>query len=83
MAQPSYPTKDIVNTIYHSTITTVFAVGYAVLGRKLIKLDVGDPARPDLMDVVKLALVVTAGEFTKDGLVKYKIIPADIWRSSQ
>ena len=77
MAQ-AYPTKDIVNTIYHSTLTTTIAVGFAVLGRKLIKLDVGDPSRPNLMDMVKLSLVITAGEFTKDGLIKYKIIPADI-----
>lgn len=81
MAQPIYPTKDIVNTIYHSAITTIFTVGYAVIGRKMIKLDVGDPARPDLMDVIKLTLVITAGEFTKDTLIKYKIIPDVIWQN--
>lgn len=77
MAQP-YPTKEFVNTIYHSAVTTTLAVAYAVLGRKLIKLDVGDPGRPNLMDLVKLTLVITAGEVTKEGLIKYKIIPADI-----
>jgi hypothetical protein len=77
MAQP-YPTKDIVNTIYHSAVTTTLAVAYAVLGRKLIKLDVGDPSRPNLTDVVKLTLAITAGEITKEGLIRYKIIPSDI-----
>jgi hypothetical protein len=77
MAQP-YPTKDIVNTIYHSAVTTTLAVAYAVLGRKLIKLDVGDPSRPKSTDVVKLTLAITAGEITKEGLIRYKIIPSDI-----
>jgi hypothetical protein len=77
MAQP-YPTKDIVNTVYHSALTTSLAVVYSVIGRKLFKLDVGDASRPNLTDVVKLTMVITAGEFTKEGLIKYKIIPADI-----
>jgi hypothetical protein len=77
MAQP-YPTKDILNTIYHSALTTSLAVAYAVVGRKLIKLDVGDPARPNLTDMVKLTMVITAGEITKDALIKYKLLPADI-----
>jgi len=77
MAQP-YPTKDVVNTLYHSALTTTLAVGYSILGRKLFKLDVGDPARPNLIDLVKLTLVMTAGEITKEGLIKYKLIPADI-----
>ena len=71
MAQP-YPTKDFVNTFYHSALTTSLAVVYAVIGRKLMKLDVGDPGRPNLSDVI------TAGELTKEGLIKYKIIPPDI-----
>ena len=77
MAQP-YPTKDILNTIYHSAITTTLAIAYAVMGRKLIKLDVGDPAKPNLTDMVKLTMIITAGDLTKDALIKYKLLPADI-----
>lgn len=71
-------TKEIANTVYHSAVTTVLAVGYAMVGRKLIRLDVGDPAKADLTEVLKLTSVITLSMFTKDWLVKAKIIPADI-----
>lgn len=74
----TYPTKDIANTIYHSAVTTVLVVGYSIIGKKMVKLDVGDPARPDLTDALKLTIVVTLATFTKDWLVNNKIIPADI-----
>ena len=41
-------TKDIANTIYHSAVSTILAVGFSMAGKKLIRFDVGDPARPDL-----------------------------------
>ncbi len=81
MASP-YPTKDIANTIYHSAITTVLVVGYSMIGRKLVKFDVGDPARPDLTEGLKLTVVVTLATVTKDWLVKNKIIPEDIVKTS-
>jgi len=74
----SVPTKDIADTIYHSAVTTVLVVGYSIIGEKMVKLDVGDPARPDLTDALKLTIVVTLATFTKDWLVNNKIIPADI-----
>lgn len=74
----TYPTKDIANTIYHSAVTTALVVGYALIGRKLVKLDVGDPARPDLTEALKLTIVVTLATATKDWLVNNKFIPADI-----
>jgi len=77
MAQP-YPTKDIINTLYHSAVTTLLAVTFSILGRKLIKLDVGDPSRADLTEGIKLTLVVSAATITKDWLVNSKIIPSDI-----
>ena len=46
------PSKDIINTLYHSAVVTSLAIGYSMLGKKLIKLDVGDPAKPDLSDFV-------------------------------
>ena len=80
MASP-YPTKDVANTIYHSVVITTLVVGYAMIGRKLVKLDVGDPARPDLTEALKLTIVVTLATVTRDWLVKNKIIPEDILKS--
>ena len=67
--------KDIANTAYQSAIITALAVGYSMLGKKLIRFDVGDPARPDITEFVKLSLAITVSMFTKDWLVKQKIIP--------
>ena len=74
----TYPTKDIANTTYHSAVTTLLAVTYSMIGRKLVKFDIGDPSRPDIIEVLKLTVVVTLATFTKDWLVKNKIIPEDL-----
>mgnify|MGYP001546480099 CR=1 FL=1 len=71
-------TKEIANTVYHSAVTTVLAVSYSMLGKKLIKFDVGDPAKADLNEVLKLTSVITLSMFTKDWLVNSRIIPANI-----
>jgi len=67
--------KDIANTAYQSAILTALAVGYSMIGKKLIRLDVGDPARADITEFIKLSLVITISMFTKDWLVKQKIVP--------
>ena len=45
--------------------------------QKMIKLSVGDPARPDLTEFIKLSIVITLSMFTKDWLVSHKFIPED------
>ena len=72
------PTKEIANTLYHSAVLTGLSIIYSVLGRKLIKLDVGDPAKPDLLDFAKFTAVITLSVATKDWLVNHKIIPNDM-----
>ena len=72
------PSKDVINMIYHSAVITGLAVGYSMIGKKLIRLDVCDPARPDLMEFIKLSIVITLSTFSKDWLVKNKLIPDDI-----
>jgi len=64
-----FPTKDIANTVYHAAVTTAVAVLYFMFGKKIIRLDVGDPARPDFIKYIKLSGVITLAMFTKDWLV--------------
>ena len=73
------PSKDLINTLYHSAIVTSLAIGYSMIGKKLVKLDVGDPAKPDLSDFVKLTAVITLAVASKDWLVINKIIPDDLY----
>ena len=77
----AYPTKDVVNTLYHSAIITGLAVAYSVIGKKLIELDVGDPAKLGITDFIKLTVVITLSVASKDWLVAHKIIPDDIINS--
>jgi len=49
----SPPTKDIANTVYHAAVTTALAVLYSMFGKKIIRLDVGDPARPYFTEYIK------------------------------
>jgi len=45
------------------------AVLYSLFGKKIIRLDVGDSARPDYTEYMKLSGVITLAMFTKDWLV--------------
>ena len=74
----NYPTKDIVNTLYHLAIITGMAVAHSVIGKKLIKLNVGDPAKPGLTDFIKLTAIISLSVASKDWQVIHKIIPDDI-----
>jgi len=77
----SPPTKEIANTVYHAAVTTALAVLYSMFGKKIIGLDVGDPARPDFTEYIKLSGVITLAMFTKDWLVNRQFIPDDIINS--
>jgi len=61
----SPPTKDIANTVYHAAVTTALAVLYSMFGKKIIRLDVADPARPDFTEYTKLSGVIILAMFTK------------------
>ena len=54
-----------------------------MIGKKLIKLDVGDPAKPDVFDFIKLTAVITLAVASKDWLVLNKIIPNDVVNSNK
>lgn len=70
--------KDIINTIYHSAIETGLIAGYSMIGKKVMKLNLGDPSKADINDILKLTGVVALSVITKDWLIKNKIIPEDI-----
>jgi len=67
---------------YHSAIITGLAVGYSMIG-KITTLDVGDPAKSDLTEFIKLLIVVTLSMFTKNWLVSHKFIPEYILKTGK
>ena len=71
-------TKDIKESIYHRAMVSVLAVGYTMLGKTLIKMRPPSLSKFDIEDGVKLVGIVALSDFTKDYLIKQKIIPNNI-----
>ena len=71
-------TKDIKESIYHGAVVSVLAVGYTMLGKTLIKMSPPPLSKFDVEDDVKLVAIIVMSDFTKDYLIKQKIIPNNI-----
>ena len=71
-------TKDIKESVYHGTVISGLAIGYTMLGKTLIKMSPPSLSKFDIEDGVKLVAIVAMSDFTKDYLIKQKIIPNNI-----
>ena len=71
-------TKDLKESIYHRTIVNILAIGYSMLGKTLIKMSPPSLSKFDIEDGAKLVAIVAMSDFTKDYLIKQKIIPNNI-----
>ena len=69
--------KSIVNDLYQATDISVFAVGYSMLGKKILKMAPPSIQKFDLEDTGKLVATVAASEMTKEYLIKQKKILPD------
>ena len=70
--------KDIKESVYHGAVVSVLAIGYTMLGKTLIKMSPSSLSKFDVEDVVKLVAIIAMSDFTKDYLIKQKIIPNNI-----
>ena len=71
-------TKDLKESVYHGAVVSVLAVGYTVLAKTLVKMNPPSLSKIDIEDGVKLVVIVAMSNFTKDYLIKQKIIPNNI-----
>ena len=71
-------TKDIKESVYHGAVVSVLAIDYTMLGKTLIKMSPPSLSKFDKFDSVKLVAIVAMSDFTKDHLIKQKIIPNNI-----
>ena len=71
--------KQIVNMLYHAGVETVLTVGYAEIGRKVLRRP---PPKVDfnMADIGMLSVYIVSAMATKDMLIKQGIIPADIMK---
>ena len=77
MSQEMSKPKDIINTTYHIVVLSGLSVGYSMIGKKIIKIDVGDPSR-DYKTIFKLVIPVSLSVVTTDWLVTQGFLPNDI-----
>ena len=71
-------TKNIINLVYHAAVLSGLTVGYSMISKRLLKVNVGSPSNADLTDSLKLAANVSLAMLTKDYLEKSKILPPNI-----
>ena len=64
--------------IYHGAVVSALAVGYTMLGKTLVKMSPPSLSNFNIKDGVKLVAIVALSDFTKDYLIKQKIIPNNI-----
>ena len=70
--------KSIVNDFYQAAVISVFAVGYSMLGKKILKMTPLSIQKFDLEDMGKLVAIVAASEMMREYLIKQKILPEHI-----
>ena len=70
--------KSIVNDLYGAAVISVLAVGYSVLGKKILRMSPPSIQRFNLEDTEKLVAIIAASEITREYLIKQKILPDHI-----
>ena len=70
--------KDLKESIFHSAVISVLAIGCTMLGKTLIKMSPPSLRKFDVEDGVKLVAIIAISDFTKDYLIKQKMIPDNI-----
>ena len=70
--------KSIVNDPCQVAVISVLAVGYSMLGKKILRMTPASIQKFDLEDTRKLVAIVAASEMTREYLIKQKILPDHI-----
>ena len=71
-------TKDLKENVYHGAVISALAIGYTMLGKTLIKISPPSLRKFDVEEGIKLVAIIAISYFTKDYLIKQKIIPNNI-----
>ena len=66
--------KSIVNVLYQAAGISVLAVGYSMLGKKILRMSPPRIQHFDLEDTGKLVAIVAASEMTREYPIKQKIL---------
>ena len=70
--------KDLKESVYHGAVVSILVIGYTMLGKTFIKMSPPSLSKFDVKECIKLVAIVAMSDFTKDYLIKQKIIPNNI-----
>ena len=70
--------KDFKQSVYHGAVVIALAVGFTMLGKPSIKMSPPSLGKFDFEDGAKLVAIVALSDFTKDYIIKKKIIADSI-----
>ena len=70
--------KDLKESVYHGAVVNALAIGFTMTGKCVIKMSPPSLGKFDVGDGTKLVVIVALSDFTKDYLMKRKIIPDTI-----
>lgn len=76
MSQDFPKPYDVANTIYHAAVLAGLTGVYAMVGKKLIKFDIGDPSK-DFEAILKLTIPILLATATRDWLIVQGLLPPD------
>ena len=65
--------KSIIADLYQAVVINIFAVGYSMLGKKVLKMTQPSIQTFDLEDMRKLVAIIAVSEMTREYLIKQKI----------
>ena len=68
----------ISNDLYQAAVISALAVGYSMLGKKILCMSPPSIQCFDLEDTGKLVAIIAASEMTREYLIKQKILPDHI-----
>ena len=72
-------TKNLKESVYHGAVVNALAVGHTMLGKTIIKMSPPSLGTFDVENGVKLVAIIAITDFTKDYLIKQKIIHNNIY----
>ena len=65
--------KNIVNNPYQETVICIFAIGYSMIGKKILKMTLPSVQEFDMNDMFKLILIITISDMMREYLTKKKV----------
>jgi hypothetical protein len=76
MSQEYPKPYDVANTVYHAAVLSGLTGLYAMVGKKIIKFDIGDPSK-DFEAILKLTIPILMATATRDWLIAQGLLPPD------